>query len=384
MESQGRSGAVESGIMTLLSKPLSRSALIHLPLALTALAPAYFLFVAERISRTADWLVVGVATIAVLWGLFLVFFAPSAWPVGGHTVFALYVAILVGFASAYHLFLTKRVSYFRIDQELDLDEVRVARNVQDLTTRLRYLAAIYAANEEVARLVGGIAGTTRQLVDEFESTYMTGDQRVFCALFGSSDTSVKDISLVVLEQEYSRLPAALQTIRADEQYLDQFRDKITRIREHKDSSEMAYVVERYWEAKTKGKTIVYWDRIPFPTVLDHVNELFHSLDSGRQAVVDNARTRESYLNMLYFSFVVGSTLGFGDIVPNGPVVRLAVVVQLLLVMFVIVIAVNKWTRRLAADRGDGKPARVLGNDATPSGHGASAERSTASADVLPD
>ena len=314
-------------------RSLFRWLAIHFPFGLTLFAPAYLLLVGDSVSQTVDWAMVGLASIAVLWGLFLVFAAPPRWPVAGHTVFCVYLSVIIGFASVYHLALTTRLTQFRIDQELDLEELRLTRQVKDLDLRLRYLANIYTANEHAARAFG-----TKQMLEDVEQAYKTGGDRTLLALFGGSDESAKDLPLAIIEQDYSGLSGSFRENLAAID-LNTFRSTINRAREH-NYSDMASVVDTYWKARGYEQV-----RIPFATVLNDLEDLFTALDSAKQALTDRAYSKSSYLNMLHFSFVVGSTLGFGDIVPNSPAVRSLVITELALTMFVVVIAVNRWARR---------------------------------------
>lgn len=87
-----------------------------------------------------------------------------------------------------------------------------------------------------------------------------------------------------------------------------------------------YQIEAYQEM-TRTLIAQFQDR------LKQKQEYLHNL-------ANNAPDYWSYWDFVYFSAITQTTVGYGDILPNSTLVRLVVTVQILLSMFILIVALN--------------------------------------------
>ncbi len=312
---------------------------VRLPFAITLCYPLYFLLRLERISEPLHWQVICFSGMAFFWGYIIVFvFDSNRNRVTGLVVFSLYLCVVVGFASGYTLVLANRLSNFRIDQELSIDEMALNRKIALLERRLGYAHCIFTASVMSARLFG-----IEQMMPDVKEANEKGTRRAMLALFGGLDEDFDKLSIEETEEECLSTSTNFRPQKEQlttPEYLDEFRRIVNEvINDPSYPLGMPRVIDKYWKTQ-KGDML----RKPVGAVMHDLEAMFKDLERARLDLKEQAYSKISYLNMLYFSFVVATTLGFGDIVPNTPAVRGLVIVELILAMFVISIAINAVAR----------------------------------------
>lgn len=327
---------------------LVKSVLAHVLMMLPIIASAYLLLSNVDVVPLYDYVVAGAAGIGVIAGVFLLY-SPlrEKYRITGISLFLLYICGAVGFGSAYHLAYANQPGDFRIDQELSMPDRSAARALAELERRLFYLGCIFNGYKAMAELPGGDEGNF-ELV---EQAYKNGRDRTMLAIFGGLDQKIDDIAVEEIRADCLSLHPMWRprTSNSGEpsstpeklEELSSFRSSIGTINQEGlfQRNAMADAIDRYWR-----KQQVQLERISFAKALASIAWMFDELDHRRQQARKLVYSRDTYLNMLYFSFVVGGTLGFGDIVPNSPITRLCVILQLIFSLFVVSIAINSLSK----------------------------------------